>query len=236
MVKDSSAENYFLSILQHLMLIRNDYLARPQYFKIIEECVSQIVLHRSGNDPDFTYRKRLDVDFSHLLVWSCTTGLDLGRCPWCTRSSCRSRWATTTSSSTPSAAWMWRLTTTTTTSSSSAIRCSSSSATSSPWARGRPGLPQTPGSPLRLRPKKEFKLETAMRRLNWSKPVAGRLLCPGVGETLVGNSAGCGSGSNNTPRRTGKPSIFYSLEPPVVVVVVVLALPPSPEAPWRSAE
>uniref|UniRef100_A0A8D3CH05 Diaphanous-related formin 3 n=1 Tax=Scophthalmus maximus TaxID=52904 RepID=A0A8D3CH05_SCOMX len=64
---DSSAEPYFLSILQHLMLIRNDYLVRPQYFKIIEECVSQIVLHRSGTDPDFSYRKRLDVDFSHLL-------------------------------------------------------------------------------------------------------------------------------------------------------------------------
>ncbi|KAM9861067.1 protein diaphanous homolog 3-like [Aulostomus maculatus] len=67
MVKDSSAEHYFLSILQHLMLIRNDYVVRPQYFKIIEECVSQIVLHRSGTDPDFSYRKRLDVDFSHLL-------------------------------------------------------------------------------------------------------------------------------------------------------------------------
>ncbi|KAF7654349.1 hypothetical protein LDENG_00070900, partial [Lucifuga dentata] len=67
MVKDSSAEPYFLSILQHLMLIRNDYLVRPQYFKIIEECVSQIVLHRSGTDPDFSYRKRLDVDFTHLL-------------------------------------------------------------------------------------------------------------------------------------------------------------------------
>uniref|UniRef100_A0A8D3CCS3 Diaphanous-related formin 3 n=1 Tax=Scophthalmus maximus TaxID=52904 RepID=A0A8D3CCS3_SCOMX len=66
--EDSSAEPYFLSILQHLMLIRNDYLVRPQYFKIIEECVSQIVLHRSGTDPDFSYRKRLDVDFSHLLA------------------------------------------------------------------------------------------------------------------------------------------------------------------------
>ncbi|XP_066562772.1 protein diaphanous homolog 3 isoform X1 [Amia ocellicauda] len=67
LVKDTSAEGYFLSILQHLMLIRNDYFIRPQYFKIIEECVSQIVLHRSGTDPDFTYRKRLDVDFGHLL-------------------------------------------------------------------------------------------------------------------------------------------------------------------------
>ncbi|KAM9825531.1 protein diaphanous homolog 3-like isoform 3-T3 [Syngnathus typhle] len=67
MVKDSSAENYFISILQHLVLIRNDYFVRSQYFKIIEECVSQIVLHRSGTDPDFSYRKRLDVDFSHLV-------------------------------------------------------------------------------------------------------------------------------------------------------------------------
>uniref|UniRef100_A0A8D0ABC5 Diaphanous-related formin 3 n=1 Tax=Sander lucioperca TaxID=283035 RepID=A0A8D0ABC5_SANLU len=75
MVKDSSAEPYFLSILQHLMLIRNDYLVRPQYFKIIEECVSQIVLHRSGTDPDFSYRKRLDVDFSQLLA------LFFGLCP-----------------------------------------------------------------------------------------------------------------------------------------------------------
>ncbi|XP_051957573.1 protein diaphanous homolog 3 [Xyrauchen texanus] len=66
-VKETDAESYFLSILQHLLLVRNDYFTRPQYFKIIEECVSQIVLHRSGTDPDFTYRKRLDVDFSHLL-------------------------------------------------------------------------------------------------------------------------------------------------------------------------
>uniref|UniRef100_A0A671T526 Protein diaphanous homolog 3-like n=1 Tax=Sinocyclocheilus anshuiensis TaxID=1608454 RepID=A0A671T526_9TELE len=64
---DTSAESNFLSILQHLLLVRNDYFTRPQYFKIIEECVSQIVLHRSGTDPDFAYRKRLDVDFSHLL-------------------------------------------------------------------------------------------------------------------------------------------------------------------------
>ncbi|XP_064165909.1 protein diaphanous homolog 3-like [Anguilla rostrata] len=66
-VKNTAAEGHFLSILQHLLLIRNDYHIRPQYFRIIEECVSQIVLHRSGTDPDFSYRKRLDVDFSHLL-------------------------------------------------------------------------------------------------------------------------------------------------------------------------
>ncbi|XP_066571109.1 protein diaphanous homolog 2 isoform X2 [Amia ocellicauda] len=67
MVKDTGSENYFLSVLQHLLLIRNDYYIRPQYYKVIDECVSQVVLHRSGMDPDFGYRKRLDVDFSHLI-------------------------------------------------------------------------------------------------------------------------------------------------------------------------
>ncbi|KAK1803952.1 hypothetical protein P4O66_003889 [Electrophorus voltai] len=42
-------------------------LSGPQYYKVIEECVSQIVLHRSGMDPDFGYRERLDVDFTVLI-------------------------------------------------------------------------------------------------------------------------------------------------------------------------
>ncbi|XP_072812901.1 protein diaphanous homolog 2 isoform X4 [Vicugna pacos] len=67
MLKDTPAENYLLSILQHFLLIRNDYYIRPQYYKIIEECVSQIVLHCSGMDPDFKYRQRLDIDFTHLI-------------------------------------------------------------------------------------------------------------------------------------------------------------------------
>ncbi|XP_028271324.1 protein diaphanous homolog 2 isoform X3 [Parambassis ranga] len=67
MVKDTNSEAYFLSILQHLLLIRNDYYIRPQYYKVIEECVSQVVLHRNGMDPDFGYSKRLDVDFTHLI-------------------------------------------------------------------------------------------------------------------------------------------------------------------------
>ncbi|XP_049622606.1 protein diaphanous homolog 2 [Suncus etruscus] len=67
MLKDTAAENYLLSILQHFLLIRNDYYIRPQYYKVIEECVSQIVLHCSGMDPDFKYRQRLDIDFTHLI-------------------------------------------------------------------------------------------------------------------------------------------------------------------------
>ncbi|XP_074864164.1 protein diaphanous homolog 2 isoform X4 [Carettochelys insculpta] len=67
MLKDTASENYFLSILQHLLLVRNDYYIRTQYYKIIEECISQIVLHCSGMDPDFKCRGRLDVDFTHLV-------------------------------------------------------------------------------------------------------------------------------------------------------------------------
>ncbi|XP_048815920.1 protein diaphanous homolog 2 isoform X2 [Lagopus muta] len=67
MLKDTSSENHFLSILQHFLLIRSDYYVRPQYYKVIEECVSQIVLHSSGMDPDFSCRGRMDVDFTHLI-------------------------------------------------------------------------------------------------------------------------------------------------------------------------
>uniref|UniRef100_A0A9J8CLE8 Diaphanous related formin 1 n=1 Tax=Cyprinus carpio carpio TaxID=630221 RepID=A0A9J8CLE8_CYPCA len=62
-VKDSKAEPLFLSLLQHLLLVRNDYMARPQYYKLIDECTAQIVLHRNGSDPDFKCRKfDLEVD------------------------------------------------------------------------------------------------------------------------------------------------------------------------------
>ncbi|XP_040904838.1 protein diaphanous homolog 1-like isoform X2 [Toxotes jaculatrix] len=62
-VKDSKAESYFLSLMQHLLLIRNDYLSRPQYYKLIDECIAQIVLHRNGADPDFKCRHlRLNIE------------------------------------------------------------------------------------------------------------------------------------------------------------------------------
>lgn len=57
----------FLFLLNVFILFFLILAFRPQYFKIIDECISQIVLHRTGIDPDFSYRKRLDVDFSHLL-------------------------------------------------------------------------------------------------------------------------------------------------------------------------
>ena len=53
LVMDTQGEPYFLSILQHLVCIRDDSNIRPAYYKLVEECVSQIVLHKSGCDPDF---------------------------------------------------------------------------------------------------------------------------------------------------------------------------------------
>ncbi|XP_067104266.1 protein diaphanous homolog 1-like [Osmerus mordax] len=55
-VKDSKAESHFLSLMQHLLLVRNDYMVRPHYYKLMDECVAQIVLHKNGADPDFKCR------------------------------------------------------------------------------------------------------------------------------------------------------------------------------------
>lgn len=37
------------------------------YYKLIEECVSQIVLHKSGLDPDFSATKRFQIDVEPLI-------------------------------------------------------------------------------------------------------------------------------------------------------------------------
>merc|ERR1719232_624119 len=42
-------------------------MVRPAYFKLIEECVSQIVLHKSGCDPDFRATKRFNIDVEPLI-------------------------------------------------------------------------------------------------------------------------------------------------------------------------
>ena len=56
MVCETEAEPYFLSILQHLLFIRDQHEIRPAYYQLIEECVSQIVLHKNGYDPNFASR------------------------------------------------------------------------------------------------------------------------------------------------------------------------------------
>ncbi|XP_062852841.1 protein diaphanous homolog 1 [Trichomycterus rosablanca] len=65
-VKGSKAESYFLSIMQHLLLVRNDYLIRQQYYKLMDECIAQVVLHRNGCDPDFKC-KNLQLDIEGLI-------------------------------------------------------------------------------------------------------------------------------------------------------------------------
>ncbi|XP_066903255.1 protein diaphanous [Halyomorpha halys] len=65
-VMDTPSEPYFLSILQHLLFIRDDSLIRPAYYKLIEECVSQIVLNKAGTDPDFRGRN-FQIDVQNLL-------------------------------------------------------------------------------------------------------------------------------------------------------------------------
>ena len=40
--------------------------SRPQYFKLIDDCVSQVVLQKSGYDPDFKARK-IQLDFENLI-------------------------------------------------------------------------------------------------------------------------------------------------------------------------
>ncbi|KHN84802.1 Protein diaphanous -like protein 1 [Toxocara canis] len=52
-IRGTKAENSFLSILQHLLLIPDDIVVRPNYFRLIENCVSEIVLPKTCVDPDF---------------------------------------------------------------------------------------------------------------------------------------------------------------------------------------
>ncbi len=67
MVIDTPAEPYLLSIMQHLLCVRDDVSIRPAYYKLIEECVSQIVLHKSGCDPDFRATRRFQIDVEPLI-------------------------------------------------------------------------------------------------------------------------------------------------------------------------
>uniref|UniRef100_A0A915APD9 Protein diaphanous n=1 Tax=Parascaris univalens TaxID=6257 RepID=A0A915APD9_PARUN len=52
-IRETKAENSFLSIVQHLLLIPDDIVVRPNYFRLIENCVSEIVLPKTCVDPDF---------------------------------------------------------------------------------------------------------------------------------------------------------------------------------------
>lgn len=60
---------FILSFIWSFCLFPFDFLffIRVQYYKLIEECVTQIVLHKSGLDPDFRHTKRFDIDVEPLL-------------------------------------------------------------------------------------------------------------------------------------------------------------------------
>lgn len=66
-VTNTPCEMPFLSILQHLLCIRDDHIVKPAYFKLIEGCISQIVLHKNGYDPDFRRSARFPVDIDTLM-------------------------------------------------------------------------------------------------------------------------------------------------------------------------
>ncbi|XP_032293909.1 protein diaphanous isoform X1 [Drosophila virilis] len=66
LVTDTSSEPYFLSILQHLLYIRDDFYFRPAYYQLIEECITQIVFHKGYCDPNFENRD-FKIDTSVLL-------------------------------------------------------------------------------------------------------------------------------------------------------------------------
>lgn len=65
-VLNTSTEALFLSVLQHLLYIREQPDIRHAYYKLIEECISQIVLHKSGLDPDFS-TKRFNIEVDSLI-------------------------------------------------------------------------------------------------------------------------------------------------------------------------
>lgn len=66
--KNTPSEMFLLSILQHLLVIRDDPFAKPAYFRLIEECVSQIVLHKDGYDPDFRHGKKVEIDVDNVIA------------------------------------------------------------------------------------------------------------------------------------------------------------------------
>ncbi len=86
-IKETPIEMCLLSTLRHLLLIRDDihvkYVIlikkkktliffsfikiRYAYFRLIEECVSKIVLHRDGRDPDFDCGSKFVIDLETLL-------------------------------------------------------------------------------------------------------------------------------------------------------------------------
>ncbi|CAG8768523.1 11408_t:CDS:2, partial [Gigaspora rosea] len=60
-VQGTRAYDFFLSAMQHLLLIRDDGEARTKYFQLIDSLVTQVVLDRHGLDQDWSQSVGLTV-------------------------------------------------------------------------------------------------------------------------------------------------------------------------------
>jgi len=61
-VQKTPAQHHFLSLMQHLLAIRNPPEIRAQYYHLIDNIVTQIVFDGRGIDPDFTGKYKVKVE------------------------------------------------------------------------------------------------------------------------------------------------------------------------------
>ncbi|XP_028968605.1 protein diaphanous homolog 2 [Galendromus occidentalis] len=66
-ITNTPAQSALLSILQHMLLIREDAQIRAAYYKLIEGCIAQITLHRNGVDPDFAYTQKFNIQVDEIV-------------------------------------------------------------------------------------------------------------------------------------------------------------------------
>ncbi|KRY18538.1 Protein diaphanous -like protein 3 [Trichinella patagoniensis] len=67
-LRNSPTSYYFLSILQHLLFIRDDDVElRTSYYKLLDDVISSVVLHKSGYEVDAHNQKRLALNIEDLL-------------------------------------------------------------------------------------------------------------------------------------------------------------------------
>ncbi|VVC99649.1 unnamed protein product [Leptidea sinapis] len=53
--------------IESLLTTLNVCYTKPAYYKLIEECITQIVLHKNGYDPDFRLTQRFNIDVQPLI-------------------------------------------------------------------------------------------------------------------------------------------------------------------------
>ena len=62
-IKRTPAESCFRSILQHLLLVRDEVNVRSAYYQLIDNCISQLVMYKKSTlDPDFRYKGKVEID------------------------------------------------------------------------------------------------------------------------------------------------------------------------------